>query len=746
MSGLRLAPTSPTEDEEELRRQVRSFLAAELPPGRYRPGLGMDADHDPTFSRALAARGWVGMAIPPEYGGSGRSPMDRHIVAEELLAAGAPVAAHWVADRQTAPTLLAYGTEEQKRRYLPAIAAGECYFSIGMSEPDAGSDLAAVRTRATEVDGGWSLHGTKIWTTNAHRNHFIVVLCRTSPPGDDRHHGLSQLIVDLAAPGVRVSPIRTLDGRHHVNEVVFEDVLVPHEQVLGDVGMGWVQVTSELSFERSGPDRYLSAWQLLVHLLAEDADAASRQEEQVGALVGRTWAVRQLSLSVARALHEGRSPAVEAAIVKDLGTTLEQQVVAAVQRITDREVDGDAEGGLEGLLGLATKLAPAYTIRGGTTEVLRSVAAKSLRERPSRGAGSGDLLSATLERIFEHHGGLDERRGRDAASWTERCWRSLEDAGLTRIGVPEAVGGAGGELVDACTLALLAGRHGVALPLAEGTLVGGWLAGVAGIALPDGPISVAHGGVDDVVVADGRASGVLRRVPWGSMAAGVLTVATSDGSPVAVLLDPADATVQRGSNLAGEARDTLRFDGVATPSARVAPVPREAVAELTLRGALARALMIAGGMQAVADLTIDYAAERRQFGRPIVAFQAVAHRLVQLVAESELVGCATAAAAERFSRVGPDAAFEVAVAKSVASIGAGVVAAHAHQVHGAVGMTEEHPLHHLTSRLWSWRQEWGSERRWAAVVGEEAILAGPDELWARVTRSPAARPGRSPGS
>lgn len=376
---MRFAPVVLTEEEEALQAEVRAFVSEELPRGRYSPGLGMDADHSPEFSRKLAARGWVGMGVPRQYGGSGRSPVDRFIVVEELLAAGAPIRAHWVSDRQTAPTLLAFGTEEQRRRFLPAIAAGECYFSIGMSEPDAGSDLASVRTRATKVDGGWLVSGTKIWTSNAHLNHFFIVLCRTGAPGTDRHEGFSQLIVDLSSPGVTVNPIPFLDGSHHFNEVVLDEVLVPDDMVLGAVGMGWQQVTSELSHERSGPDRFLSAWQLLETFLAEHPDRAAEVSERVGQLASRFWAIRQLSLSVARALQDGRTPAVEAAMVKDLGTTFEQEVVATLHAMTDVDLDPGSASLFEALLAQATLTSPSYTIRGGTTEILRSVAARSLR-------------------------------------------------------------------------------------------------------------------------------------------------------------------------------------------------------------------------------------------------------------------------------------------------------------------------------------------------------------------------------
>ncbi len=377
----RFTPAVLTEEEEQLRSEVRAFLAEELPPRSYEPGLGMLASYSPEFSRKLAGRGWLGMAIPPRYGGHGRTAVDRFIVVEELLAAGAPVAAHWIADRQTGPTLLTYGTEAQRERFLPAIAAGECYFSIGMSEPDAGSDLASVRATATRVQDGWSLSGTKIWTSGAHMNHFFVVLCRTSPLGDDRHHGLSQLIVDLSSPGIKINPIPFLDGSHHFNEVVLDEVFVPDEMVLGEVGMGWLQVTSELSYERSGPDRFLSTWLLLERYLAERGDEAARAAEAVGRLVVRYWTIRQLSLAVARALQQGQAPAVEAAIVKDLGTTFEQEVVAVLQALVEDDPDPGSSSLFESLLAQAVVTAPSYTIRGGTTEVLRSVAARGLRGR-----------------------------------------------------------------------------------------------------------------------------------------------------------------------------------------------------------------------------------------------------------------------------------------------------------------------------------------------------------------------------
>jgi alkylation response protein AidB-like acyl-CoA dehydrogenase len=376
---MQFAPTALSPAEEALRAEVRDFLAAELP-ADSRPALGFAGRHDPEFSRTLAKRGWVGMAIPPEYGGHGRSAVDRFVVAEELLAAGAPIGAHFVADRQTAPALLHYGTEEQRRRFLPGIAAGEVYFSLGMSEPDSGSDLASVRTRATRVEGGWTVTGTKVWTSEAHHNHFFAVLCRTSPVEEGRKHaGLSQLVVDLSAPGVRISPIPYLDGSHHFNEVALEEVFVPDDMVLGELGSGWQQVTSELAYERSGPDRWLSTFPVLREWLRERGAGVTGEEAVVlGRLAARFRAIRQLSLSVARALDGGSAPVVEAALVKDVGTRFEQDLVEALRDAAETELDQGSDSLFRALLAEAVLTSPSYTLRGGTTEILRSVAAKGL--------------------------------------------------------------------------------------------------------------------------------------------------------------------------------------------------------------------------------------------------------------------------------------------------------------------------------------------------------------------------------
>src|SRR3954464_1111252 len=306
--------------------------------------------------------------------GGGAGPLERFVVIEELLAAGAPVSAHWVADRQTAPSLLRFGTEGQKRRFLPAITRGECQFAIGMSEPGSGSDLASVSTRAERVDGGWSIDGLKTWTGGADVADFFVVLCRTGEAGEDRHAGLTQLIVDLKSEGLSTRPIRLMFGVHQWNEVRLDGVFVPDEMVLGEVGGGWSQVTAELAYERSGPERLLTTFPLLeAFAAAADPDDDPRVLAALGSLVARLVALRRLSLGVAGALAEGRAPNVEAALVKDLGTTFERDVVESVRAV--RPWVGD---GIGDLLEAAQLSTPGFTLRGGTTEILRGIVARGL--------------------------------------------------------------------------------------------------------------------------------------------------------------------------------------------------------------------------------------------------------------------------------------------------------------------------------------------------------------------------------
>lgn len=365
----------------ELRREVREFLAEQLAAGRFTPSV--DAwltGWDETFTAALAARGWLGMTVPTEYGGHGRSHVERFVVTEELLAAGAPVAAHWIADRQIVPSLLKYGTERQKSVYLPRIVHGECFFGIGMSEPDSGSDLASVRTRATRVDGGWSLTGTKVWTSGAHRAHAFIALARTAPVDPaHRHAGLSQFIVDLNGPNVDVRPIISMNGAHHFNEVILDGVFVPDDMVLGEIGDGWEQVTSELSFERSGPERFLSTFVLMGTVADHTSTHDLPRDPGLGRLVARIAGLHEMSAAVAGALERHEPADLAAAVVKVLGTTTEGDIVEFADRYTGFEPITDAA--FDRLVWTAADQRPGFTMRGGSNEVLRGVIARGLGMR-----------------------------------------------------------------------------------------------------------------------------------------------------------------------------------------------------------------------------------------------------------------------------------------------------------------------------------------------------------------------------
>jgi alkylation response protein AidB-like acyl-CoA dehydrogenase len=554
--------------------------------------------YDPDFSRKLAGRGLVGVTWPKRFGGRDLTQIERYTVLEELLAGGAPVAAHWIADRQTGPLLLRYGTDEQRTRFLPAIANGECFFSIGMSEPDSGSDLASVRVTAARVAGGWTLHGTKLWTSHAHRNHFMVTLVRTEPGLADKHAGLSQLIVDLRAKDVVVRPIRLMSGEPHFSEVVFDGTFVPDAMLVGREGDGWQQVTSELAYERSGPERFLSTFPLLAELARIISSSPDDHRLQaLGELTARLWSLRALSLSVAGQLQAGEEPMSAACMLKCLGTAFEGDVVESARLLVP---PGQRSDRFDRLLKGAITSVPGFTLRGGTTEILRTIVARSLS---AQGPGSSyqgidpevaDLLLDTATAVFGRKGGTSAA--------------AIEQSGLAMVG-------------------------------AEG--------------LP--------------------ASGVAVRA--------------------------------------------AAYFGESEPFAENVFRPGSPSSEL---GALMTSVQIGGAMARVRDLTVEYARDRHQFGQPLNRFQAVQHHLANLAMEARVADIMIATTLAKPHRE------QIAATKVVAGRAASRVAAAAHQVHGAIGMTEEHSLHRFTTALWRWRDVYRTEAEWALELGR--FIADRD-LW-----------------
>ena len=380
MPEFRFEPVEMPPAATRLRAEVRTFVEEEISKGTFAPTVGAMTGFDAAFSAKCGERGYLGMTWPKQYGGHERSALERYVVVEELLAAGAPVMAHWIADRQSGPQILKHSNERVKQMILPEIAAGRCFFAIGMSEPDTGSDLASVRTRAHPVEGGYRVTGRKVWTSYAHHAHYVIALVRTGGKPEDRHVGLTQLIVDMKSPGVSVRPIINVYGAHEFNEVTFDDVFVPEDMTVGGVGQGWAMVTSELAFERSGPDRFMSTYPLLVEAFREiGAKPGTMEAAELGRLVAHLATLRRMSSSIAGMLNEGKSPVTEAALVKDLGTTFEQSIPEITRRLLPLEPRGAGEvTAYDDLQQLGQLQAPCYSLRGGTREILRGMIARGL--------------------------------------------------------------------------------------------------------------------------------------------------------------------------------------------------------------------------------------------------------------------------------------------------------------------------------------------------------------------------------
>jgi alkylation response protein AidB-like acyl-CoA dehydrogenase len=379
MRAFRFESLTLPPEADEMRRKVRGFLKEERDNGRYAAHRSSWSTFDPEFSKRAAKAGFIGMTWPKGYGGGEYSNLQRFVVTEEMLAAGAPGGAHWIADRQSGPQILKHGSERARELILPRIAAGECYFGIGMSEPDSGSDLAAARTKAEKVEGGWVINGTKIWTSNAHRVHYLIVLARTEPPSENRHAGLSQFIVDTGSEGIEIRPIMNLSGGHEFNEVFFKNCFVPDDMMIGRPGEGWTRVTGELAFERAGPDRFMSDIRLLVELVDKiGREPNERQAVEIGRLAAHFATLRRMSSSIAGLLERGESPVTEAALVKDVGTAFEREVPEAVRKLLPVEASLDDDDEYSQAMAHVLLHAPSFTIRGGTPEILRGMIARGL--------------------------------------------------------------------------------------------------------------------------------------------------------------------------------------------------------------------------------------------------------------------------------------------------------------------------------------------------------------------------------
>lgn len=530
-------PGSP----RSLRRLVRELVASSRIP-TYQTCDAWVRGHDPEFTKLLADNRLIGMTWPRHLGGRAASNLERLVVTEELLRVGAPVAAHWIADRQIGPAILQHGSEKLQREYLPRIAAGEVSFCLGMSESESGSDLAALRTKAVRDGDSFTITGRKIWTSNAHHATHAYALARTGG-GEDRHEGLTEFVVDMSSPGVEVRPIHDLTGEHHFNEMIFEDVVVPADQVIGAVGDGWRQVTQQLAYERGGPERVLSTYPLLAAVLAgagagtdgigETAyDTADIDRAGLGDLVARLHTLRAMAAGVARSMDADGAPVQRAALLKYLGTAFERDVVEYVRDALGRSPDPAADG-IEGLLGNGILVSPGATIRGGTTEVLLTIVGRQVLSAGSsarRSGGPADELRGVVDEV------LSAQEPDDAGGGLGPVWGTAVELGWTGIGVPESAGGSGGDVSDLSVIAASLAHHAHSAPVVDTALAGRILADAGRVVDGTRPRAMALGeGVvlserDGDLVLDGRQP----RVPWARYAESLVVAASGPAGDVLV--------------------------------------------------------------------------------------------------------------------------------------------------------------------------------------------------------------------
>jgi acyl-CoA dehydrogenase len=343
---------------------------------------------------------------------------------------------------------------------------------------------------------------------------------------------------------------------------------------------------------------------------------------------------------------------------------------------------------------------------------------------------AGELLINTADRLFGEIATAARLAKAETNVWLADDWRMIEEAGLPLALVAEDAGGYGFDVVDALAVVRRAGAFAVPFPLAE-TMIANQLLAESRMELPGGALSIATDGKEDYLrlAREGskwRIFGELSRVPWGRFVDNIVCVAAHGPDNHLVLLPRNLFSVVEGENLAGEARDLIRVNGI-LQATQLSGVSNMAPFRLRLAGAAARSIAIAGALDRLLEMTTNYASERIQFGRSIGKFQAIQQYLAIFAGHVAAASASADIAAEAMS--GNLAAFPIAIAKTRAGQAATAAAAIAHQVHGAIGITYEHTAQFLTRRLWSWRDEFGSETEWARLVGREVITVGADGFW-----------------
>ncbi len=376
-----------TEEQEKFRQEVRKFLEEEIRRGSFQPSCDVWIQgYSPEFTKKVAQKGWIGLTWPKEYGGQGRSNIDRLILTEEMLRYGAPAACHWFADRQVGRSIIAFGTEEQKKELLPKILRGEAYVGLGMSEPEAGSDLASLQTRATEDGDDYIIDGQKMWTSCAEFMNYIYLVARTDPEVP-KHRGISEFIIKANLPGITVRPIIDITGTEAWGEVFFDGVRVPKTCLIGEKNRGFYQILNQLDYERAGLERLMGNYPLfdaIIQFTREtERNGKSLSEEP---LIRQKLAQLQIEFEVGRLLtyrvvlvmEEGRAPNWEAAMTKAYCTAFEQHLADTAIEVLGLYGQLVAESKWAPILGMAPHSylgSKGYSLQAGTSEILRNIVA-----------------------------------------------------------------------------------------------------------------------------------------------------------------------------------------------------------------------------------------------------------------------------------------------------------------------------------------------------------------------------------
>jgi alkylation response protein AidB-like acyl-CoA dehydrogenase len=376
-----------TEEQEAFRQEVRNFLEEELRKGSYTPSC--DAwiqGYSPEFTKKVAEKGWIGLTWPEEYGGQGRSNIDRLILTEEMLRYGAPTACHWFGDRQIGRSIIAFGTEEQKKELLPKILRGEAYVGLGMSEPEAGSDLASLKTRAVEDGDDYIIDGQKMWTSCAGFMNYIYLVARTDPDAP-KHRGISEFIIRADLPGITIQPTIDITGSEAWGEVFYDGVRVPKSGLIGEKNRGFYQILNQLDYERAGLERLMGNYPLFDAIIQFTKETRHNGKPlSQDTLIRQKLAQLQIEFDVGRLLtyrvvlvmDEGRAPNVEAAMAKAYCTTFEQRLASVATEILGLYGQLLAESKWAPVLGMAPHSflgSKGYSLQAGTTEVLKNIVA-----------------------------------------------------------------------------------------------------------------------------------------------------------------------------------------------------------------------------------------------------------------------------------------------------------------------------------------------------------------------------------